>query len=157
MEFTRADLRLAITGSRNGDADLGGGLTVSALVEKILSGTAINRQLKKVNTALPFPAGHTFDLQLDAAPPDPTLNLDKLRVFIARADPANTDAIHWTPNIANGWDTTFSGLVILEPGDWLVFVSDVGSVVDGTNKLVEFAPQTEAQNLSLFLVLGFAT
>ncbi len=158
---SRANVRLILDGFRNGDDDLGGGLTVSAALDLIFPDglaaipNAFNRVFQKNNVALPFPAGVTFDLIAETAKPDSTLNLSSLRLFLMEADPANDNSISLDPTgSANGWDSTFSSDVVLGPGEWLIYIGRGGSLVDATHKDLIIVPTATPQAIRTLIVLG---
>lgn len=162
MIATRADLRLVLSGLRNGTS-LGGGLVGEVLRDLTFTdGTqadgarAINRMLYRENLSIPGGGQQLIDLQLDEAPPDATLNLSAVKVFYCRAASTNTANIEVNFDGPSGWNRAVNGTVFLPPGSEFLWVGiPPAPNVLPTAKLVQFTqPNPDSQILETLLVLG---
>lgn len=156
---TRADIRHVLNATRNGQPDLGGGLTAEAILDDIfVDGNiavvgGINRVFQKLDFVAPFVGAVVIDMDADAAPPDASLSLAVLRYLYIEADPTNTQDIELDPTVLNGWDTVYAGKVTIQPGEVQIFRSRVGAPV-GVDKLMSFSALVSDQKIRRLVILG---
>lgn len=143
---TRADLRLVLSGLRNGTT-LGGGLVGEVLRDLTFKdGTqaggarAINRMLYLESISLPSGVAVEVDLQTNQAPPDATLDLSTAKVFYCRAASTNSAELVVDFGTVNGWNTEINGTVALAPGSEFLWIGiPTGPNVSPTAKIVNFS------------------
>lgn len=146
MISTRADLRLVLSGLRNGTS-LGGGLVGEVLRDlTFIDGTqsggprAINRMLYLESISLPSGVPVEVDLQTNPAPPDSSLNLSTCKVVYFRAASTNSAEIVVDFGTVNGWNTEINGTVALAPGSEFLWVGiPTGPNVNPTSKIVNLS------------------
>lgn len=165
MIQTRADLRLALTGLRNG-TPLEGGLVGEVLRDlSFFHGNtaagerAINRMIYRENLTVPQAGSETIDLTLEPAPPDAQADIEVVKVVYFRAAKANAGNIVFDPTVLEGWNTVFAGTVQLAPGGEFLWIlpSTAPNVVVDASDLITFT-NALAQDLTLekVLILGSA-
>jgi hypothetical protein len=162
MIATRADLRLVLSGLRNGTS-LGGGLVGEVLRDLTFTdGTqadgarAVNRMLYREDLTVLPGGSESIDLKLDEAPPDATLDLSTAKVLYCRAASTNSAELVVDFNQANGWNTEVNGTVSLPPGSEFLWIGiPTGPNVSPTAKIIHlFHLGGTGQVLEKLLVLG---